>query len=530
VAGSTDQHHFMATLVCHKTAEITHIGTAQYRVYDVVDGQQRLTTIIILLKCIEMNLPDGSEDRNDLARILVKRDGHLILLQTNNANAHIFNRFLRDGTFPSAEEVRTHSDQTLAAALTECQKFLESWCQTRSALDLMSLILHRLGFVVYDTEDSRVVYTLFEVLNSRGLVVDWLDKTKSVLMGRAFELAKSPLTAAAAIENLQSIWTNIYLELAKEDIPGDEVLRITATLYYGPGQGKPQPADESLRLIRDKCTSANAPTQISERLLGVAQKLSKLNANPQLGAVTEILQARLLAVALLLADGVDDSERQKLMDQWERVNFRIFVLYDKDSRAKVGEYVRLAFDVVTGNKNARTYLQIVERLKHIGAAYPIDQALKEGLIQRDLYEQSPEAVRYILWNYEEYLAKQMGSNATIDEHGRAAIWKVRASDSIEHIHPQNPSGDDWAGKLVDANGVERAVQEHVGRIGNLMLLPMPLNSAAKAHRFDIKSKSYAQHNLRMVKEVCDEADWNLAVIEKREAKIVSWAKLRWDDI
>jgi uncharacterized protein with ParB-like and HNH nuclease domain len=103
VQSAEDQHHFMATVVCFKTPEINSIGTAQYRLYDVVDGQQRLSTLILMLKCIELDLPEGSEDRTELSRILVKRDGHLILLQTNNLNQHIFNRFLRDGITPKPE-------------------------------------------------------------------------------------------------------------------------------------------------------------------------------------------------------------------------------------------------------------------------------------------------------------------------------------------------------------------------------------------------------------------------------------------
>ena len=63
---------------------------------------------------------------------------------------------------------------------------------------------------------------------------------------------------------------------------------------------------------------------MSMRLLDVAQKLAELYASPHLGPVTEILHARLLAVAIKSAPGVNDGEREKLLEQWERVTFRIF--------------------------------------------------------------------------------------------------------------------------------------------------------------------------------------------------------------
>lgn len=262
-----DQHHFMATIVCHRTTTVIPVGTNQYRIYDIVDGQQRMTTLVILLKCIELELHPDSEDRTDLARILVKRDGQLILLQTNNANEHIFNRFIRQGTLPDKSDIHTHSDQNLIDSISECRKFANEWALGRGIANLMSLVLHRLGFVVYDTEDSRVVYTVFEVLNSRGLAVDWLDKTKSVLMGRAFEKSESPEAAQAEIDRLQAIWAHIYREIAKEDVPGDEILRVTATLYYGADHSKPRSADESLELLREECDTFQKPRQVSERLL-----------------------------------------------------------------------------------------------------------------------------------------------------------------------------------------------------------------------------------------------------------------------
>ena len=527
--GREDQHHFMATIVCHRTAETKDVGAVQYRIYDIVDGQQRLTTLILLLKCIELSLPDGSDDRLDLAKTLVKRDGHLILLQTNNANEFNFNRFIREGVAPGKTEIETHSDRNLASAIRECEQFVHSWQSSRDILSLMRLVLHRLGFVVFDTEDSRVVYTIFEVLNSRGLAVDWLDKTKSVLMGRMYELSESTLATEAEIEFLQNVWSQIYREIAKEDVQGEEILRIAATLYYGPGHGKPRSAEESLDLLRNESVSFEKPRQISTRLLDVARKLVELYASTHLGPVTEILHARLLAIALKSATGVNDDERSRLLQQWERVTFRIFGLFDKDSRTKVGDYVRLAAKIVKGDIETRTYNQIMAGLRELGREYPIEGALEEGLIGRDWYDH-PDECRYLLWSHEEHLAQEAGAGATVDEYEKRAIWKHRAADSIEHIFPQTPEGSGWRSKMRSGGGPTQPPEPNVGRIGNLLLLPIQLNQQAKNLPFDRKKEVYAKHNLRMVRDISKESDWTLAEIEAREARIVSWAKTRWSDI
>jgi len=228
-----DNHHFMATIVCHRTSEVTSIGAKEYRLHDIVDGQQRLTTLILILKCIELALEPGSEEREELAKTIVKRDGNLILLQTNNANEHIFNTFLRDGRKPERNDIRTHADRNLHYAIKECTTFVENWAEERQdVMSLLRLVQNKLGFVIFDTEDSRVVYSIFEVLNSRGLVVDWLDKCKSVLMGRAFELADSDEAAEATIGTLQNLWGNIYREIADVSVSGHTLLRMGMRLWF----------------------------------------------------------------------------------------------------------------------------------------------------------------------------------------------------------------------------------------------------------------------------------------------------------
>jgi len=349
-----------------------------------------------------------------------------------------------------------------------------------------------------------------------------------VLMGKAYELGATATAQQAEIESLQNIWGRIYGEIAKQDIPGDEILRITATLYYGPGHGKLRPADESLELLIKECKVPNSPTQISERLLGVASKLGELYGNVQLGAVTDIVQARLLAVAIMSATGVSEAERKKLLEQWERVSFRIFGLFGRDSRAKVGDYVRIGYRIITNHIEARTYNQVMNELHNLGREFPIEAAVNDGLVGKDFYD-SPDACRYLLWNYEEHLAQKSGPGATFDEHERTAVWKERASDSIEHIFPQTP-GLGWEGKMKVQDQPEEPIQSNVGRIGNLILLPVVLNSEAKARPFKDKKTLYERHHLRMIGEIITEEDWGLEQIQEREKGIVAWAKDRWKDI
>jgi hypothetical protein len=74
------------------------------------------------------------------------------------------------------------------------------------------------------------------------------------------------------------------------------------------------------------------------------------------------------------------------------------------------------------------------------------------------------------------------------------------------------------------------LEPNVGRIGNLLLLPLALNQEARDSSFEKKEETYAKHNLRMVQEVCGQSDWTLSEIESREDRIVAWAKTRWCDV
>jgi len=182
--------HFMATIVCLKTKDKKQVGSNTFFVYDVVDGQQRLTTLVILLKAISLKLTAVGqvEEAKELDKLLIKDDGQLIILQNNHDNRLILRNYLSRGKKPQKPSIVTAADKNILQAIEDCDKFVNSHSDV---IEILTIIKNSLYFIFHSLEDKGAVYTIFEVLNSRGLDVDWLDKCKSLLMGLLYESGSS---------------------------------------------------------------------------------------------------------------------------------------------------------------------------------------------------------------------------------------------------------------------------------------------------------------------------------------------------
>ena len=88
----------MATIVA-LSRDTRIIGADEFRTVEIVDGQQRVTTIVILLKSIvkALNQAERTQDklRRELNELLIKDDEHsLVLLQINHDSSDIFSEYI----------------------------------------------------------------------------------------------------------------------------------------------------------------------------------------------------------------------------------------------------------------------------------------------------------------------------------------------------------------------------------------------------------------------------------------------------
>ena len=490
--------HFMATVVALGREKVT-IGADEYQIVDLVDGQQRLTTLVILLKAVELALasdePAQSKAKATLTDLLVKSDEHnLVLLQTNHDASHVFTDYIRTGALDAAS-LNTAADKHVADAVAECERFVAAWRDRAPLLDLVGTVRNRMSMILHQVEDPSIVYRVFEVLNSRGLDVKWIDKLKSQLMASIYEHVP-PGTREQGLAEMHVIWQDIYRTVGLKQDHADEALQFAGTLVRAnPSKRVLSDEDAARELQRFGGKSLATIIQAGRLLERVNRHVHAIHDDVRRRAVTKVLHARFVAVAIMLRSFEPALERA-LLEQWERVTFRLFGIGKLDARSYIGEYVRLGGDIFAETAGPA---EIAERLSALSQHFDVAEVMDERGYWDDWYWRREET-RYVLHRYDEWLARRAGS-APINASEWNKIWSTDPSKSIEHVMPQHTE------------------RRYVHNLGNLVMLEPVLNSSLGGKAPAEKAASYVDCGLKGTAEVGrtirSNGRWDRASVEER---------------
>lgn len=509
-AHRSGREHFMATVVALQR-ETREIDATEFSAVELVDGQQRITTIIVLLKAIEKALDAGNPKEEKLKReisdLLVKGDDHsLVLLQTNHDSSNIFVEYLRTGKINDSDAV-TAADKNLVYAARECEEFVKAWQDNAGLTELVSTVRNRLSMIYHEVADEATVYRVFEVLNSRGLDVKWIDKLKSQLMSLLFEHSESG-SRKETVHEMHVMWQGIYRVLGERAGLGDEALRFAGTWLRAYRSNRIiNEEDAASALTKAAGTEIKTIAEVAANLKRVVEAVFALHENIRLRAVTRILHARFVAVAITLREFPAGTEAD-LLERWENVTFRVFGLAHADARNKVGEYVRLGYDILNEGLSAD---DIADELDDLGQGFEIEQVLEWPNMWGDCYNGWAEEIRYLLYRYDEYLAQEAGEQ--LNQSQWSKIWTADASKSIEHIRPQsNP-------------------KSYTHHLGNLAMLPPGVNSSLRDKRPEDKAATYRSCGLKATARVGQAIEegqrWNKAAVEARAKQIEAFVREEW---
>ncbi|WP_169923383.1 DUF262 domain-containing protein [Paramicrobacterium agarici] len=228
--------HFLGTIICvNRTQDAAHES-----VLELVDGQQRMTTLSLLLlalyKSLNMIVDElDEEQRADLVglrKMLTLRNPTRARLrpQTQNSNSDDYLTLLREAGLDVGGPSTTYVGvRRLAKALSHFQQRLDNYVESSDEQRTACLLsfysrVKRSILVKLEVESNADAFMLFESLNNRGLPLTPIDLIKTSI------LSVADRTDGTSTESAYESWSR-WLDVLGDDYTDQE--RFFRQFYNG---------------------------------------------------------------------------------------------------------------------------------------------------------------------------------------------------------------------------------------------------------------------------------------------------------
>lgn len=536
----------------------------------VVDGQQRLTTLAILLSVLVQNAEGQGYARQsieDLQRIYLftrDRDHCDVKSYKFSYDEAGSSREYRDFLIGAIFEDPTISPPSLksvyAKNLLEAKRFFG---EKVSSLDrigreaLFKKVTTQLCFDYRMIDNDFDVQMVFETLNNRGKPLTVLEKLKNRLMYQAFRLSERDELKSRLSEEIKAVWGLIYEQLASGfDVPldEDEFLAAHLSLYRRPQERvfSEKQAEEKLfrmfancpqRFLRNSDPKEQMePPMTFEKIDRYVRDLGAFlplwtEIHSAKGTIQKILvldssrEMKILLCAILACRGEPCSE--DLLKMLWKIAFRNSIpgAGGKDQGAFASAARALYPRQETIDKMEKTFPETVlaewrkewnnpVRTDAVAAAFANLYSYQRG--NKGFHRWA--RLKAFLFEYEESLVG--------NSHGRPprVTLDQYAETSIEHVMPQTWE-DHWSAEMADFLGQipddvrDDAKKTILNSLGNLTIIGARANPAVRNDAWTGtggKKEFYAKEGTYSEAEIALNDAWNYKAILRRGAALLDF--------
>lgn len=555
------------------------------REYQVVDGQQRLTTLVILLRMLADRLSGDQKTAFEwryLRRGEPGADRSVLLLSADTRS--FFERVIMGDGNP------VHEPPTLEAhhRLLQARKLISNWISDRTSIgtsiaQFLDSVEKELGFIVFAPKEDAETGAMFEVINNRGKPLSELEKVKNYLIYCCVKLNATTLR-----KSIDGDWSEILrnLNVSGKTSQSDEgaFLRYCMSVYFKLNKTDSQYGYDEIKKKVSLEESIKSPARKTSAVTEIGQFVSFLKAASLwyarlYGQKHDSLSADLVAVldqirgqdrqasimpiflALVIKNQGAGGRLVKLLKLLEVVNFRVYMARNITARNDTGqgdlyyyayqyyhdqllndfdaESRKIGSSTVATEEDALEY-RLVQFALWLAPEDPFKKSFSlEAGSADDFYDW--RGLRYFLMSYEQHL--QPNKTILIDKITRSRS-EGKSADylSVEHLwateNRNNPGEND---RVVDS--FEKR------RLGNFVLLELRLNIQGYADNLEDKLPRYIDEDpstelvqVRKMAKVAKSAITQLndrnrtknyylelhrAINEKLEEGYVKFAQDRW---
>lgn len=537
--------HYFGTILMKKASEKKH-GLKTYEIYDVIDGQQRITTVLILLREILLFLKDLKDGTTKKELKKLEEDylkyGTIYKLELQKDDSIFFRQYvIDDNKYP--DETLTPSQRRLKDA----KFFFETKLKEIRKLDtdgfgvFLIQLLDKIGnleVIRYPVENDPEAARIFETVNDRGKQLTNLEKTKSFLMQMVYYT--TPEETGDVISHLRQInesFSRIYRDfeeisntLRGKNLFEDDIQRYHFIIYESSEVKK---SYEYLDLLKKKIREIYRRdknecliyvleyTKDLEKAFFALKEIITYIKDDEIGRIlNKIYILRVVAnfYPLLIASWIrDKKEKEKMKELFniiEIISFRIYSIGKKRSDTGIGSIYKLAYNVHRGDLK---HIELIKNLMKMIIEYQNTKDFKINLTTDNFYDRiySTE-IKYLLFEYEKFLRKKAKEPLDINLNDI-----LSEKFEIEHVWARDPSKLNLSKDLIDIH------EQYKDKLGNLTIASKSWNAKWKNSPFADKKGEYKDSNLRVQRELSEFSDWGKMQIENREEQIVNFASERW---
>lgn len=503
-----DDNYFLGSIVLIKSDNKPYS--------EVIDGQQRLTTLSIFLAVMADTF--STEQYKELCKAYLQEKGNQ--LEMINAQPRIFlrekdqsffNKYIQELDLRGLNQLDDEilDSEAKVHIQKNCQvfqvRFSEKFTNEDDLIKFCQFVLNRCFLVVVSSPNQSSAFRVFSVLNSRGLDLLPSDIIKSKTIG-------------SLDDSIQDKYTEIWEE--QERLVGrdgfNEVFAHTRTIFLKEKQKKNLLEEFSVNILE----KINPKDLIDKYIVPYSNAYNALKNE----AYVSSRNAESINNLLYWLNKTRNYD-------WMPVAIKFLAEHENDSDAILAFLIKLerlaSYLFVTSkglNQRINRYKEVLEEMETEGNHYQNIESLELKEIEKEEFIKTLDGEIYTLPSYRRnYIIQRL--NSFVSDGAVKFNGKIF---TIEHVLPQNPRMDSqW---LAVWNEADRKIW--VNKIANLVALTRQHNSQAQNYDFEEKKQKYFQSSngvtsYPITTQVNGIKHWNPRTVETRQNELMKVFIDKW---